>query len=216
MVRNVLFILIFIFAVVYIFDFGILTDSNIMVFKLIPMILIIILALITKANNVRKYHLFITIGLIFCAIGDYTLQWFVVGLSFFLVGHIFYITAFLSVKEQRPSIKLLGVYVLYGLIMAIIIVGGLLSKGDIVMGLAVIAYITIILLMGWTSWRTKMPLAIIGSFLFIISDTILALNKFTVDVPYSGILIMTTYYGAQLLLALSISKYSVFRNKVVQ
>ena len=216
MLRNILYVLIAVFSIIYIFRIGLEGSDLIMLFKLIPMVLIIILAITSKASNIKKYFLLITTGLIICAIGDYTIQWFIIGLSFFLVGHLFYISAFLSTNEQKPPKSVLAVLILFGVIMAAIIAGGLFKDGDVVMGIAIIAYISVILTMGWTAWRTKSKFAIIGATLFIISDTILALNKFTVDVPYSGVLIMSTYYGAQILLALSISQYSVFRNKVVQ
>ena len=183
---------------------------------LIPMVIIILIALLSVAPHVKTYHILMTLGLIICAIGDYTLQWFVVGLSFFLLGHVFYISAFLKTKERKPPTALLIGLLVYGVIMAGIITGGLLKDGDIIMGIAVLAYICVIMTMGLTAWRTNCIFAIIGSLLFIVSDSILALNKFTVSIPYAGVYIMVTYYAAQLLLALSISKYSVIRNKVVQ
>ena len=50
-----------------------------------------------------------------------------------------------------------------------------------------------------TSWR----FGAFGAFVFIISDSVLAINKFVVPVPHAADLIMTTYYSGQLLIALS-------------
>ncbi len=216
MANKILLTLITVFSIIYIFRIGIEGSEFIMLFKLIPMIFIIILALLTKAPQAKTYYTLISIGLVFCAIGDYTLQWFIVGLTFFLIGHLFYIAAFLSTKEQQSPKSLLAGLVLYGAIMALIIAGGLWQDGDVVMAIAVIAYISVILTMGWTAWRTKSNLAMIGAILFIISDSVLAINKFTVAVPAASEIIMITYYSAQVLLALSISQYSVIRNKVIQ
>lgn len=216
MVHKILLGLIAIFSVIYIFRIGLEDSDFIMLFKLIPMILIIILALLTKVPQSKTYYTLITIGLVFCAIGDYTIQWFIVGLIFFLIGHLFYIAAFLSTKEQHSPKSLLAGIVLYGAIMAIIIAGGLWQDGDVVMAFAVVAYIAVISTMGWTSWRTKSTYAMIGATLFIISDSVLALNKFTVAIPAAGEIIMITYYSAQILLALSISQYSVNQAKMVQ
>lgn len=216
MLKKGLLAFIFLFAIIYIFEIGIQNSDYILIFKIIPMILIIILALTTKTANIKKYHTLIIIGLIFCTIGDYTLQWFIVGLSFFLIGHIFYISAFFTTNEQKPPKSLLIGLIIYGLIMAIIIPGGLLKDGETVLAIAVTVYIAVILTMGWSAWRTNSKFAIIGAALFIISDTVLAINRFTYDIPFSGEIIMITYYGAQLLLALSISQYSVNRNKVIQ
>ncbi|MDA8889983.1 lysoplasmalogenase, partial [Cyclobacteriaceae bacterium] len=41
---------------------------------------------------------------------------------------------------------------------------------------------------------------LIGTLLFLISDSLLALNKLVWDIPYAGIGIMTTYMGAQILI----------------
>ena len=217
MIQKALLGIIILLAIIYTFEIGIKDSEYIIVFKLLPMIFIIVYALLSKAFNVKKYYILMTIGLVICAIGDYTIQlWFIVGLVFFLLGHIFYISAFISANEQKPPISLLAGLLVYGAVMAVIIAGGLLKDGDIVLALAVIAYISVILTMGWTAWRTKSMYAMIGAFLFIISDSVLALNKFTIDIPYSGIWIMSTYYSAQILLALSISQYSVIRNKMIQ
>ena len=216
MIQKSLLGIIILLAIIYTFDIGIEDNKYIMVFKLLPMIFIIIYALLSKALNVKKYYILMTIGLVVCAIGDYTIPWFIVGLSFFLIGHIFYISAFITANEQKPPKSLLAGLVFFGAIMAVIIAGGLFKDGDTVLALAVIAYISVILTMGWTAWRTKSIYAMIGAFLFIISDSVLALNKFTIDIPHSGIWIMSTYYAAQILLALSISQYSVNRNKMIQ
>ena len=216
MFKNILLVLIAIFSIIYIFEIGIASSPFIILFKLIPMILIIILAITTKPVHQKSYFLLIVVGLIFCAIGDYTLQWFIVGLSFFLIGHLFYISAFITAKKQRSPKIVLIILLIFGIIVASIIVGGLINDGEMILAGAVLLYISIILTMGWTAWGTNNLYAILGSCLFILSDTVLAINKFTMDVPFSGQIIMITYYGAQLLFALSISKYSVFRNKVIQ
>ena len=216
MVNKILLALITVFSIIYIFRIGIEDSDFIMLFKLIPMVLIIIMALLTKAPQTKTYYTLISIGLVFCAIGDYTIQWFIVGLSFFLIGHLFYIAAFLSTNVQECPKSLLAVLVLYGAVMATIIAGGLWQDGDIILACAVVAYISVILTMGWTAWRTKSNFAMIGAILFIISDSVLALNKFTVEIPAASEIIMITYYGAQILLALSISQYSVIRNKMIQ
>ena len=91
----------------------------------------------------------------------------------------------------------------------------LFGKGETILAIAVFAYISVILTMGWMSLRTGAPFAIIGALLFITSDTILAINKFITDVPFSHELIMFTYYGAQVFIACSIAKYSEIRSKVI-
>ncbi|WP_241747262.1 lysoplasmalogenase [Lysinibacillus sphaericus] len=180
------------------------------------MLLIIILAALPKNLGVKKYQLLIIIGLVFCMVGDYTLQWFLIGLSSFLIGHIFYIFAFLSTNERQVPTWAKIVLLVYGVSMAVWIAGTVFSSGEVVLGIAVIAYISVILTMGWTAIRTGSKFATIGALLFISSDSYLAINKFVMPLPFSHEVIMLTYYGAQILIALSILQYSEIRSKVLQ
>ena len=53
----------------------------------------------------------------------------------------------------------------------------------------------------------------IGAIFFMISDSILALNKFYEAIPLANILIMTTYALAQYLIVIGILKLSVTNSK---
>jgi len=214
--KKILIAFIILFGLYYIFFLSHIPESLILIFKVIPMLLIIILAATSKNLGIKKYQLLIVIGLVFCMVGDYTLQWFLVGLTSFLIGHIFYIFAFFSTNERQvpiwAKILLLG----YGASMAVWIAGTVFSSGEVVLGIAVIAYISVILTMGWTAIRTGSTFATIGALLFISSDSYLSINKFVMPLPFSHEVIMLTYYGAQILIALSISQYSEIRSKVLQ
>lgn len=214
--RNLIIALFIISSIFYVFFYSSIYDPLKMVFKLIPMLLIILLVILSKAPNVKTYKGYVLIGLIFCAIGDYTLQWFIVGLISFLIGHLFYIRAFSTTKEQEVPLIAKILLIIYGLVMALVIAGALIQSENMVLAIAVLCYIFVILTMGWTSFRTGSKFAMIGAFLFIISDSVLAVNKFVVPVDFSHQLIMTTYYGAQIFLALSIVNYSAIKGKGVQ
>ena len=211
--RNILFAFAIIFSLYYVFLFDTIPSDLKMVFKLIPMVLIISFALSTRNVN-RRYYTLICIGLVFCAIGDYALQWFIFGLTSFLIGHIFYIAAFSGGAKPVPTVVKAPLLV-YGMLMALWMCMTLIGNDEIVLAIAVFAYISVILTMGWMSFRTGSTFAIIGALLFITSDSILAINKFITDVPFSHELIMFTYYGAQIFIACSIAKYSEIRNKVI-
>ncbi|PJO41368.1 lysoplasmalogenase [Lysinibacillus xylanilyticus] len=216
MSKKVLLAFIILFGLYYIFFLSHIPESLILIFKVIPMLLIIILAATSKNLGIKKYQLLIVIGLVFCMIGDYTLQWFLIGLTSFLIGHIFYIFAFSSTNERQVPTWAKIVLLVYGASMAVWIVGTVFSSGEIVLGIAVIAYISVILTMGWTAIRTGSTYATIGALLFISSDSYLAINKFVMPLPFSHEFIMLTYYSAQILIALSISQYSEIRSKVLQ
>ncbi|MEK5330211.1 lysoplasmalogenase [Lysinibacillus sp. FSL W8-0992] len=216
MARKILLTFIILFGLYYIFFFSHIDQSLKLIFKVIPMILIIIMAATQKAQSIKKYQLLIVIGLIFCMVGDYTLQWFLIGLSSFLIGHIFYIFAFSSTNEQPVPTWAKIVLLLYGVLMAGWIATTVFKSGETILTFAVLAYISIILTMGWTAIRTRSTFAIIGAILFIASDSYLAINKFVMPLPFSHEVIMMTYYSAQILIALSILQYSEIRSKVVQ
>ncbi len=100
--------------------------------------------------------------------------------------------------------------------MAIWIAGSVFKTGETILSIAVIAYIAVILTMGWTAIKTGSKFATIGALLFIASDSYLSINKFVMPLPLSHEVIMLTYYSAQLLIALSILQYSEIRSKVLQ
>ena len=216
MARKILLAFIILFGLYYIFFFSHIDQRLTLIFKIIPMILIIFMAATAKVQSIKKYQLLIIIGLVFCMIGDYTLQWFLIGLTSFLIGHIFYIFAFSSTSEQPVPKWAKGILLLYGALMGIWIASTVFKSGETVLTFAVLAYISIILTMGWTAIRTRSTFAIIGAILFIVSDSYLAVNKFVMPLPFSHEVIMLTYYCAQLLIALSIVQYSEIRSKVVQ
>ncbi|MEY9980153.1 putative membrane protein YhhN [Lysinibacillus sp. RC79] len=216
MSKKILIAFIILFGLYYIFFLSHIPENLILIFKVIPMLLIIILAATPKNLGIKKYQLLIVIGLVFCMIGDYTLQWFLIGLTSFLIGHIFYIIAFFSTNERQVPTWAKIVLLVYGASMAVWIAGTVFSSGEVVLGIAVIAYISVILTMGWTAIRTGSTFATIGALLFISSDSYLSINKFVMPLPFSHEIIMLTYYSAQILIALSILQYSEIRSKVLQ
>jgi uncharacterized membrane protein YhhN len=60
----------------------------------------------------------------------------------------------------------------------------------------------------WAVRDTAALLAMAGALLFIASDSILALDKFRASIPQRDLLIMSTYYGALLLIAWSVYSFA--------
>lgn len=167
----------------------------------------------TQGLSKNRYNQWIIAGLITCALGDAVLVWqevddilFLLGMFFFGFGHVFYISAFgltpFGVKEfffasaiAVPALKLLAPCLEYPLSYIVPVYGCLLSM----LWWRAVARFN---LKGDIPWRKIY--AALGASLFIISDTILAINKFCTPIPYEAPLIMFTYYGAQMLIAFSI------------
>ncbi|WP_253735842.1 lysoplasmalogenase [Paenibacillus sp. FJAT-26967] len=176
-----------------------------LLFKLIPMVLILLYARRVQHGRPGRYSLLMMAGLFFCMMGDGLLVWFVVGLTAFLIGHLFYTAAFLT-RWRFTFLRLASVIpiVLFGLYMGHELRQALLLSGQTELIIPVLVYISVISLMGCSAVMTGSVWAIAGSVLFIVSDSILSWNMFIEGVSHSGIWIMSTYYTAQFLMARSI------------
>lgn len=79
------------------------------------------------------------------------------------------------------------------------------------MMIPVIAYLFVIATMGFLAIRSKFSLkwAVLGALVFILSDSLIAINKFILDLPYERIWVMSTYYAAQWMLVSGFLKSSM-------
>ena len=167
-------------------------------------------------SNLKKWIFF---ALFFSWLGDVLLMFhtddslfFLLGLSSFLISHIFYII-FFQIIRTREMVKsrwylLLIVAVYYAVIIAILspYLGDMLLPVRIY---AVVISFMFLLAMHMlyiknTStglWMTT------GAFLFIISDTLLAINKFYHPFEMAGVFVMATYGLAQLFLTVGAIRY---------
>ncbi|GGH12877.1 lysoplasmalogenase [Paenibacillus segetis] len=190
---------ILVMGLVYIFG------SSALIFKLIPMWLILIYAYLQKPSVKDRYSLITIVGLFFCMLGDGLLQWFMIGLSAFLMGHLFYTAAFIT-RWRFSWLRFLMIIpvLIFGGFMGYQLYHALIDTGDGGLVIPVFIYLIAISLMGWFSIMTGNKWAMLGSILFITSDSILSWNMFVSDVAYSGPIIMLTYYTAQFLISRSI------------
>ncbi|MGG4345386.1 lysoplasmalogenase [Paenibacillus lautus] len=208
MKRYMLPLIILIMSLLYMFFIPSEPLAVKLLFKLIPMWLIILFAYRQFPPHRSRIHYLLLTGLFFCMIGDGTLIWFVVGLSAFLIGHLFYTSGFLGQwRYSAPRLLSIVPIAAYSVWMGIQLVSSLKSNGEQALIIPVIAYIAVISFMLWTAIMTGNRYAMLGSLLFVISDSILSWNMFVADIRYSDIWIMTTYYAAQFLIARSISAF---------
>lgn len=202
--RKVLLPLIGVMAFIYIFLIPEEPVGVKIAMKLVPMLLIILYGMLSTSFVSPIYKRTVLIGLGVCMIADAAIYWFMAGLATFLVGHLFYIAAFRKASRKPVPVVAAVPLLLYGLFMALWIAGPQLVAGEWVLGVAIIAYMAVILLMGWEAIRTRFPLVITGAFLFICSDSLLAIDRFVTPLPGRDALVMITYYSAQILFAASI------------
>ncbi|SER99311.1 lysoplasmalogenase [Salipaludibacillus aurantiacus] len=180
----------------------------IILFKLIPMWLIIAYAIrrLPDRNRFSRFSTLMLTGLFFCMLGDAFIEGtFIAGLAAFLIGHLFYLAGFFTKMTVTP-LKLASLLpiILYSFIIGRELTGALKTGGEEPLIIPVILYIAVISVMLFSSVLTGNIWAVSGSILFVISDSILAWNMFISEVAHSGALIMITYYSAQFLIAHSI------------
>lgn len=135
---------------------------------------------------------------------------FVVGLGSFLIAHLGYSVAFISnIRNSRQPFNLgwplmIAVpFLLFTGMFFYFIKDGLPND----LFIPVLAYTIVISIMGITSaWRKghveskTYSWILIGAILFILSDCVIAVNKFVVDFDYDAILNMTLYLTGQFMI----------------
>ncbi|XDD52432.1 lysoplasmalogenase [Leptospira sp. WS92.C1] len=171
--------------------------------KIVP-ILILIFFSFWEASWKDRSGKYIFIGLIFSLFGDTFLalpgNYFVFGLGSFLVAQIFYSIGF-SVGNPVHIIRLIP-YFAYGALFYVWILPGLGTSLLIPVGI----YVSAICVMGWRASSREVSRAafwksVAGSLLFMASDSLIAMRKFTeVPIPWIGFWVMLTYYAAQFLI----------------
>ncbi len=155
-----------------------------------------------------RFDAYLGAALLFSMAGDVFLMqqgdYFIPGLGSFLVAHLFYIALFRQGVGWFPSRRALTVTLAFGAAMLAVLWGAL---GDPVLRGAVAAYVLVISLMtGQALGRA----AVLGTAsarwvgaaacVFMLSDTLIAINRFLTPVPLAPLWILLTYYTAQLLI----------------
>jgi len=122
-------------------------------------------------------------------------QWFLHGLVAFLCGHVAYAVGFLRLPAGRaPARVALVALAAYGIAFYAWLWPGLAS-----MRAPVAVYTAAILAMTMASLRLGGAVTS-GALLFLISDSVLAANRFHAPMPLSGPIVWSTYYFGQFLI----------------
>jgi uncharacterized membrane protein YhhN len=143
----------------------------------------------------------VLLGLLFSLLGDVALMWpergFIVGLLAFLLAHLCYLWAF--TRGVRLAAWPWG-FVFYALL-----AGAILSRlwpgVPAELRPPVVAYVLCLATMGAQTavlWRRQgAALLALGGLLFVISDALLATNKFAGPLPLASLWVLVTYWSAQ-------------------
>ena len=202
----------FIFWIIVLLDIiGLTLDLSIthFIFKplLMPVLITAVLLLSIETPGRKK----IIAALFFSFLGDVFLLFeykgpifFMLGLCCFLLTHIFYIAWFMQLCKPGTSTIRRHPYlvILIGLYTAALLYFLMPGLNDL--KIPVIIYACIISIMLYFSLRlpyriskTARQLLITGALFFVISDSLLAIDKFYKHFPFASILIILTYCLAQ-------------------
>lgn len=161
----------------------------------------------TSFNLTRSPHAALFACLCFGLLGDMLLEtgYFIPGLICFLIGHLLYATAFTMAAGNVAPLQIIPL-LLFGAMVCGLMIPHL---GDMLAPVA--CYMVVSLVMAWraAAWAEARGrwawLAAIGAVIFMLSDSIIAINRFVNDLEGGGAaIIMLTYWAAQALMTASL------------
>ena len=136
--------------------------------------------------------------------------YFMMGLISFLISHVFYIIAYRQHQRNDETDSLQGIQKLRAAFPIVLAGTGLVvilypSLGDLKVPVIVYALVLVVMALNalFRLGRTNVVsfwLVFVGAMFFMVSDSLLAINKFLTPLSYSGLLIMSTYMAAQFLI----------------
>jgi uncharacterized membrane protein YhhN len=174
-----------------------------------PLLLPLLLAWFVRATPRGWWRATVGTGLLLSFIGDIALMgrrdpWFLVGLGAFLVAQVAYAVGFSrdllrSVVGRRPVLVLP-----YVAVVVLLVVWLAPDLGELLLPVAV--YATAIGIMAVLATGVS-PVVAVGALLFVASDALLAATSVAgrLDLPASGLWVMSTYLAGQALIAIGVA-----------
>jgi uncharacterized membrane protein YhhN len=184
---------------------------------LMPILAIYFLTQTQRAPSPLKA--WITLALSFSWVGDILLMYedrnsiyFLLGLSAFFIAQVFYIIFFHNIRMKEyirgNALLLLVVIVYYFILISVISPSlGTLKLPVRIYGVVLSFMVMLAMHTMFSSNKRAAWWMIAGAILFVISDSLLAVNKFYASFNYAGIIIMSTYGLAQLFITHGAIKY---------
>ncbi|RZF90428.1 lysoplasmalogenase [Pseudoalteromonas sp. CO302Y] len=194
---NILYLLLATFYIALLMLQPALPQGVTALLKATPILFLIVMVVKYRAQIQNRTVITLLLALSFSALGDVLLaldtgQLFIGGLAAFFVSHLFYIITMLPVKKYRIDVLLLYLFLAIGVFC-------LLYPTLNEMLIPVIFYTIVLMIMASLTWMTDKSngFLVLGGAVFVISDSILALNRFYMPFAYADIAIMCSYYLAQ-------------------
>lgn len=167
----------------------------------------------------KESNAVLSAALLFSWVGDLALmpdgeRWFMAGIGSFLLAQVCYSIIFIKDIFGKKFNFLQGGGSFVLIVLFILVVGSLIlpSTGNLFAPVAI--YMVVISFMLWLALirikrnRPDTALVAIGAVLFVISDSLIAINTFYRHIPLSGVWVMSTYLAAQYLLVRGLTRAS--------
>ena len=178
------------------------------------MISIMVFYFLQTQNRQNFQDKLMLIAFFFSLLGDTFLmikseKFFMFGLGSFLITHLFYI--FIFSRNRLKNNVLIRIAFLIFLGIMLLILKDNVNKSLLIP--IIIYMITITIMAISASERKTNPdsyrLILLGAIVFVLSDTLIAIDKFVVPVPFQTFLIMGTYVLAQYLICVGFLKRNI-------
>lgn len=162
----------------------------------------VLLAIVAFRARLKLFAL----GLLFSAAGDAFLAYdgqrlFVPGLASFLATHVLYAIVFVLVTKGAPTPMSTGRKAMLAVIPTFAVVYSAVLWPHLgALAIPVVLYIAAIVVMAMLSLRVRAIEVPLGAVLFMISDSLISLEKFLWQAAWVGPLVWITYALAQLMI----------------
>jgi len=166
-----------------------------------------------KSDRFKKFDYFIIAALFFSMLGDAFLMpyfnIFMAGLGAFLMGHIFYLLAFIpDIKkpiklDKQKYIRASIGFFFYAFLVIFLLQKLISTHQSPILMVAISIYATVLFSVFLVALlrnkvnKSSYNFILLGAALFLLSDGLLAINKFVVDIPLQRLWVMGTYTSAQ-------------------
>lgn len=190
------------------------------IFKPLLVTTLLLYFIAATKNIASRIKIPVALALVFSVAGDTLLMFgrdeifFLCGLGAFLMAHIFYIISFHRIKiaenvEGRWQWAVV-VAIYYFFIISILMPGlGNMKIPVLAYGLVISFMLLVAMLLYDMEDNQTARYILTGAVFFVLSDSILAVNKFHRPLLMGDWLIMTTYIAAQYLLVMGLTRYII-------
>lgn len=202
------FLFFILLSVLHLLFIGLHLDSWVNISKtlLIPLLIIV-----TFSQNTFKTKRLLISALGWSWLGDVLLifaphndLFFIAGLASFLLAHVFYVILFIKQDKQSDFLwkqwlpAFLGVFIYLFIFLTLLFPYLKEMKLPVIIYSLVISTMFLFAYKGLFQWHSPCKKwVLLGAIFFLMSDSILAFNKFHTSIPLSGVWIMMTYLLAQ-------------------